>query len=441
MTQQSAARFVADFERVAASLPGAGRPGLDALRRDALERFARAGIPTRRDEEWKYTSLTALENASLTPARADDARAFTAATVDGLAFDGLDAHRLVFVNGRYVPSLSCLGELPAGATLATLGEALADAPAVLEPFLAPAPNATVFADLNTAFMTDGLCLQLARGTVVERPIHLVFIATGAGLAIHPRNLIVAAAGARATIIEHYAGGDAGYFTNALTQIAAADEASIEHYKLQEEGAHGLHIGGIHAAQARASRFTSHSIALGGALARTDITTSFDAEGCEATLDGLYVVAGRQHVDHHTRIDHAKPHGTSREHYRGVLDGNARGVFNGKVIVHPGAQKTDARQTNHNLLLSKAAEVDTKPQLEIYADDVKCSHGATVGQLDAAQLFYLRSRGIDAAVARSLLTHAFAREVIERIRLAPVRERLARLLFGRLPQGDLIRELT
>jgi Fe-S cluster assembly protein SufD len=203
----------------------------------------------------------------------------------------------------------------------------------------------------------------------------------------------------------------------------------------------FHIAGIHAAQAHGSRFLSHSIALGAALARNDISTTFDAEHCEATLNGLYVVRGRQHVDHHTRIDHLKPDGTSREYYRGLLDGASRGVFNGKVIVHPQAQRTDAHQINHNLLLSKDAEIDTKPQLEIYADDVKCTHGAAVGQLDDAQLFYLRSRGIDEVTARSLLIYAFARDVIERIRVASLRAVLEHTLLARLPEGDRIRELT
>ena len=210
--------------------------------------------------------------------------------------------------------------------------------------------------------------------------------------------------------------------------------------MQQEPARALHVGGIHAAQSRGSRLESHSIALGAALARNDITTSFDAEGCEAELNGLFLVRGRQHVDHHTRIDHAEPHGTSREYYKGIVDDAARGVFNGKVIVHPGAQKTNAQLSNHNLLLSKSAEVDTKPELSIDADDVKCTHGATVGQLDDNAMFYLRSRGIDEAMARALLTYAFAHDVIERVRVAPLRAMLERVLVERLPQGGRIREL-
>ena len=441
MTHASAEAFVADFARVSPTLPGAGAPWLARLRRDALDRFAASGIPTRREEEWKYTSLAALEKVAFSARTNGSERQVAPVEVAALAFHGMEGHRLVFVDGRYVPALSQPGRLPAGATLAPLAERLAEAPAALEPFLAPAPGATVFSDLNTAFMSDGLYLRLARGTVVADPIHVIFIATADGRMVHPRNLVVAAPGACATIIEHYAGGDAQYFTNAVTHIVEAEGASIEHYRMQQEGPHAVHVGAVHASQARGSRLHSRSIALGGALARADITTSFDGEGCEADLDGLYVAGGKQHVDHHTRVDHARPHGTSREHYRGVLDGTARAVFNGKVIVHPGAQKTDARQSNHNLLLSRGAEIDTKPQLEIYADDVKCTHGATVGQLDAGQLFYLRSRGVDEASARALLTHAFARAVIDRMSLAPVRARLERLLFSRLPGADLIPELS
>jgi len=230
-------------------------------------------------------------------------------------------------------------------------------------------------------------------------------------------------------------------TNCLTEVIAGENASIEHYKLQQESVKAFHVAGLHAAQSRDSRFTSHSIALGASLARVDISTRFEGEGCECTLNGLYVVGGRQHVDHHTRIDHAHPHGVSREYYRGVLDGAARGVFNGKVVVHPNAQQTDAQQSNHNLLLSQDAEVDTKPELEIYADDVKCTHGATVGQLDDTMLFYLRSRGVPKDVAKALLTYAFAHDVIGRMRLGSLRARLEQILLQRLPEGSRIREFV
>ncbi|HEX6634991.1 MAG TPA: Fe-S cluster assembly protein SufD [Usitatibacter sp.] len=432
MTVPSAAAFVADFERVAGSLPGAGCASLERLRREALARFAEHGIPTRTEEDWKYTRLVALEKAAF-PMACESAGLATRDDLRPLVIGDLGGHRLVFLDGRYAPALSAVGALPAGARLGSLADALHRAPETIEPFLRDRRHQTIFAALNTAFMADGLHLHLDRGAAIEEPIHVLYLTTPRGQAIHPRNLVVAGANSRATLVEHYAGtGEGPYFTNAVTQVFAAEGAAVEHYRIEQEGARAIHVGGVHASQARASRFLSHSVAFGGELARMDITTAFDGEGCEATLDGLYVAGGRQHVDHHTLVDHARPHGTSREHYRGVLDGTARGVFSGKIVVQPGAQRTDARQANHNLLLSVGAEVDTKPQLEIYADDVKCNHGATVGQLDAAQLFYLRSRGMDEAAARALLTHAFARDVIERIRVAALRSRLEKLLLARLP---------
>jgi Fe-S cluster assembly protein SufD len=443
MTTESRDRFVADFARVAATLPGAAAPWLVRLRRRALDRFAQSGLPTQRDEDWKYTSVAAVAKRPFAVLPAGSASDLvTAREIEALRFGGNPHHLLVFVDGRYAPTLSAIGDLPGGVTLGGFAEALDRAPAMLEPLLGDDRHHTIFAVLNTAFMADGLYLHLPRGTPLAEPIHALFISTANDAVAHPRNVIVAEEGTQACIVEHYAGlNDAGYLTNAVTQIFAAGNAAIAHYKLQQETPRALHVAGIHAAQNRASRLESHSVALGAVLARNDITTSFDAEGCEATLNGLYLVGGRQHVDHHTRIDHAQPHGTSREYYKGILDGASRGVFNGKVIVHPGAQRTDAHLANHNLLLSKAAEVDTKPQLEIDADDVKCTHGATVGQLDDAQMFYLRSRGVDEAMARSLLTFAFAHDVIERIRIAPLRVRLEQVLFAKLPQGERIRELA
>lgn len=438
---------LADFARTLATLPGARAPWLVRARSAALERFAASGFPGPRDEDWKYTSVAAIEkNAFVAVARDPKHPIHDAAAVARLALD--DAHLLVFIDGRHAPALSAPGRLPAGVTLQSLAEALERSPEALEPYLASDQGddqQTVFGALNTAFMADGAYLHLARGSVVERPIHLLFIATQAGAAgalISPRNLIVADDGAQATVIEHYAGSDgAVYLTNALTQIFAGANAAIEHYKLQQEAVQAFHVAGIHALQGRDSRLTSHSISLGAALARHDISTAFAATGCAATLNGLYLVGGRQHVDHHTRIDHRQPRGSSDEFYRGVLDGHSRAVFNGKVVVHPDAQKTHARQANHNLLLSPDAEVDSQPQLEIYADDVKCTHGATIGQLDENQLFYLRTRGVEETMARALLVHAFAHDLIERIRVASLRARLGDILLARLPQGQRIRELA
>lgn len=433
-------RLATEFAGVAATLPGRRAGWLPRLREKALDRFSAQGLPTTRHEEWKYTNVAALAKrpyavgVAAAPSSAIDVAPFT--------FAGLAPHLAVFVDGRFAPGLSRLGALPAGCTLGSLATVLDDDPDALQRALADDRAHTVFSALNTAFTADGLYLHLRRGVALDAPVHALFLATRDDVVAHPRNVIVAEGGAQALVVEHHAAaGGASYFTNAITQVYAEANAAVTHVKLQQEGARAFHVAGLHASQARASRFESQSIAFGAALSRADITTAFDDEGCEAHLSGLYLAAGRQHVDHHTRIDHAMPHGTSREYFKGVLDDGARGVFNGKVIVHPGAQKTDAHLANHNLLLSKSAEVDTKPELRIDADDVKCSHGATVGQLDENALFYLRSRAIDAGTARALLTYAFAHDVIERIRLAPLRAALEQVLFARLPQGERLRELA
>ena len=442
MKMQTTEHVLADFARIAIALPGARLPWLARARNAGLERFAQQGYPTARDEEWKYTSVVALEKQAFNATIGNGIDAAAEGLFRSLALDVQPGHLLVFVNGRHAPALSQIGKLPSGVALGSVADALERTPDMLEPYLADAGSQTVFGALNTAFMADGAWVHVPRGATIDEPVHLLFLTTAAGAAIHPRNVIVAEDGARATVIEHYAGiEDAAYFNNAVTQIFAAGNAVIEHYKLQQESARAFHIAGIHAQQLQASRFESHSVTLGAALARNDITTMFNAAGCDATLNGLYLIGRRQHADNHTCIDHAAPHGTSQEYYRGVLDGAARAVFNGKVIVRPGAQKTNARQANHNLLLSRDAEIDTKPQLEIHADDVQCTHGATIGQLDDTQLFYLRSRGIEEAMARNLLVHAFAYDVIERIRVQSLRGRLEQVLFARLPQGDLLRELT
>lgn len=434
--------YLADFERIAGALPGARVPWLDRLRRTALDDFAQQGFPTRRDEEWKYTSVAAFEKHafSASGASGDDADEVTA-LVARFMLEHDAAHLMVFHDGRYLARLSRSGKLPAGVTLSSLAEALNTQAEALRPYLMDEARQPAFAALNSAFMADGAYLHLTRGTALEAPLHLLFVATAPDAASHIRNLIVAEQGAQASVIEHYAGIDGSvYFTNAVTRIFAAGNAVIEHHKLQQEAVDAFHVAGIHAVQQRDSRFSSHSFTMGGALTRNDVSTVFDASGCDVTLNGLYLAGGRQHVDNHTRIDHRQPHGTSRENYRGVLDGLSHAVFNGKVIVHPGAQKTNAFQANHNLLLSRDAEIDTKPQLEIYADDVKCNHGATVGQLDETQLFYLRSRGIEQAVARNLLVHAFAHDVIEHIRIASLRTRLEQILLARLPQTESPMEL-
>lgn len=419
------------FVDIAPTLAGARLPWLARTRARAFERYATLGLPTLRDEDWKYTSVAALDKRAFSFAT-NSPDGVDPAQLASLALPG--CARLVFVNGRHAPALSQAGALPPGVEVGSLAAALATKPERFEAWLGADAPGTGFTALNAALWADGAYVELASGTVLAAPLQLLFLTTRADLAVCPRNLIHLGAGAQAEIIEQHVGPDeAAYFTNAFTEIVLERGATLSHSKLQQEGGRAWHIADIRATQGQDSRFTSRSFALGGLLSRCDLATRLDAEGGEATLLGLYLAEGRQHMDHHTRIDHAHPRGTSRQLYKGVLDGAARAVFNGKVIVHADAQHSDAQQSNRNLLLSPLAEVDTKPQLEIYADDVKCSHGATVGQLDAGQIFYLRTRGVDEASARALLTFAFAAEVVAKVGLPALRERLEALLRSRLPE--------
>ncbi|MDO8989470.1 MAG: Fe-S cluster assembly protein SufD [Sideroxyarcus sp.] len=429
------------LERIPLFLAGHDVPWVTRARQSAFARFAECGFPTRRDEEWKYTDVAAIaKRTSLAPDNIPpDPSSEAALFAWTLAQKG--THLMVFVNGHYSDELSALGELPKGVRAESLAEVLDGSADLSEAFFDREHEHGVFAALNNALMTDGAVLELAPGAVLEKPLYLLFISSGNGTADYPRNIIMAGEGARATVIEHYFGMmEAHNFTNALTQISLAARADLQHCKLLQEGNASYHIAGIHAEQAAGSRFVSQSFALGGRLARNDITSRLDGPECRCNFDGLYLLDGRQHADHHTRIDHCAPSCTSREYYRGILDGESHGVFNGKVVVHPGAIKTDAHQSNRNLLLSRQAEIDTKPQLEIFADDVKCTHGATVGHLDDDALFYLRTRGVDEESARSLLIYGFANDIVARVEAPDMRARIEHLVLDRLPQGDQIKEL-
>jgi len=429
------------LEHVPHMLAGHAIPWVLAARQSAFERFAAHGFPTRREEEWKYTDVSIIgRRSSLAPDHIPpDPSSEAKLLAWTLASEGL--YLMVFVNGHYAPGLSMTDDFPAGVRMASLANILENGADLPESYFDPQHENTIFAALNNAFATDGMVLDLSPGTVLKAPIYLLYIASGHGVAIYPRNIVVAGEGAQATVIEHYMGTlDAHNFTNAVTQISLSAHAEIEHCKLLQEGPAATHVAGIHAEQASDSHFISHSFALGGRLARNDITAQLLGKSCHCTMNGLYLLNERQHLDHHTRIDHIAPKCISREYYRGILDGESHGVFNGKVVVHPGANKTDAHQANHNLLLSRQAEVDTKPQLEIFADDVKCTHGATVGQLDDDGLFYLRSRGIDAELARSVLIYGFTNDIIGRVNMPELRTRIEHLVLERLPQGDQIKEL-
>ncbi|GAB2906502.1 Fe-S cluster assembly protein SufD [Paralcaligenes ginsengisoli] len=431
------ASWVAQFRGQAASSPGARAPWLAAGRQRAMERFADQGWPVAKHENWHHTSLATLQQQDFAaPATAVTARSL----LDNLRRDQV-GHWLVFVDGRHTPELSEIEALPAGARIDSLAAVLDRDAESIRPFFGTEQDGASTAALNLALACDGAVIRLARGVAVDAPIHLVFIASAQG-ASFPRNLIVAEANSQATIIEHYLGAEGAVtFTNAVTRSHLGAEARITHCKLQEEGEQAFHLAAIDAVQERGSVFVSHSLSFGARLARNDIATRFDGEGCETLLNGLYYADARRHVDHHTHIDHAHPHGTSREFYRGILDGSARGVFAGRIYVAQGADRTDAEQRSDSLLLSRLAEADTRPELEIYADDVKCAHGATVGQIDENSLFYLRSRGFDPAHARNLLTYAFAAETLARIGLDSLRLRAAVAMRRRLPGGEMLEELA
>jgi Fe-S cluster assembly protein SufD len=421
--------FLQSFESFSANGGAAAPETVRTLRLSAITRFETLGFPTTRNEDWHFTSVTPIAEARFAPL-AKPSGTVTAAQLAPFSFAGSDWHTLVFVNGRFDAALSRGAALPDGVRVLPLARAYDELPIFVEQHLGQIASfdAHTFTALNTAFINDGAVVHVAQDVEVTRPIHLLFVNDGGGAAAqgtaHPRNLIVLDAQAKATVIESYAGlADGAYFTNAVTEASIADGATLTHLKLQRESAQAFHVGTLDVRQARDSHLFSFSFATGAALSRTNIYTELRGEGCGATLNGLYLGDRDQHIDHQTRIEHFEPNCYSRELYKGILDGAAHGVFNGKVYVHPEAQKTDGKQTNNTLLLSEKAQIDTKPQLEIFADDVKCTHGATVGRLDETSLFYMKSRGINARTARELLTYAFAADVLETIELAEVREGL------------------
>jgi Fe-S cluster assembly protein SufD len=428
------------FHTLARTLPGAELGWLRSARRHAFERFEALRFPTTRHEEWKYTNVAPIAERPWRFASPRGGHVDVASIVGDLLLESADAC-LVFVNGRHVPKLSRTASMPEGVFVGSLTRALREMPERMEPLIARVTPGDGFAALNTAFLSDGYVVVVPEGCRIEGPLQMLFIADEAGLAMQPFNAVLAERGSHCAIVEQYVGiADDGYLTNGVTRVSAAHGAEVEHCRIQEEARRAFHVARLDVVQGAASQIRSHSFAFGGALSRVEIDVRFAGPDARAELGGLYVGRARQHLDHHTRIDHELPRCTSREHYRGVLDEGSHGVFDGRVIVHQGAQQTDAHLANKNLLLSRDAEIDTKPQLEIYADDVKCTHGATVGRLDEQQLFYLRARGMDEAVARATLVWAFARDVIDRVGVDSVRARLTKLLLARTPEAERIREL-
>jgi len=418
---------------------GEGPAWLPALRKRAFDRFSALGFPTTRDEDWHFTSVTPIAERTFKALRTEPTT-LTASAIQPWLVDP-EWHRMVFVNGRLEPALSQFTGLPAAVHVSTLSDALREEPEWVEQHLGSLAgfDRAAFTALNTAFMQDGIVVRVPKGEVVETPLHVLHIVDGKadGAALHPRLVVVAEPLAQVTLVESFVGLDkASYLMNAVAEVVVGNGARVDHYKVQRESTEAFHVGTVQVTQGRDSIFHSFSYAAGAALSRTNVYTRMTGEGGEARLNGMYMLDGVQHADHQTFVEHLAPSCASRELYKGILDGASHGVFNGKVYVDPIAQKTDGKQTNKALLLSDRARVDTKPQLEIFADDVKCTHGATIGRIDESALFYLQSRGIPVENARALLTYAFAAEALETIEVDALRLELERGVFERFTHTRL-----
>src|SRR5205809_3817495 len=425
--------YLAAFARQQKDAPAGAASWTRPIREAAIARFAGLGFPTVHQEEWRKTSVAPILKVPFRPQQNAVANGFTARAIERYTFEPWECTHLVFINGHYAPGLSRLRPFPAGVVVEPLAQALEKRRDQIEPHLARhADDRThAFAALNTAFMQDGAYVRVPDGTVLEEPLHLLFISTSPDgpVVSYPRNLFVAGKGSRLSVVESYVGPHHDvYFTDAVTEVVAGEDSAVDHYRLQRESEKAFHVGVLRADLGRYARLGSWNISLGGELVRTDLDTLLGAEGGEVRLDGLYIAGGAQHVDNPTLIDHASPGCTSHELYKGVLDDRSRGVFDGRIIVRQDAQKTDAHQTNRNLLVSENALVDSTPRLQILADDVKCTHAATIGQIDEDQVFYLRSRAISQETARNLLIQAFVSEVLHTMRIGPIRAGLECLLF-------------
>jgi Fe-S cluster assembly protein SufD len=495
-TKEKEGVYLSSFMELEARLAASAPSWLREIRRAAMESFAEKGFPTTRQEEWRNTNVAPIAAVPFQPAATTSERGHPARATAGrmpalrgvaslaerigqLPLADLGCPRLVFINGHFSKQLSTLEALPKGVKADSLAEALASDGKTLERHLtryAADYREHAFVTLNTAFLEDGAFLEIPRGMVLEKPVYLLYVSVPSGLPTvsYPRNLIIAGRESQATVVEGYIWGGTGtlaragaspeketgksasatvdtagasnfgpaevYFTNAVSEIALGEGAVLRYHRIQQESESAFHFGRLQFHQERSSNLATHSVATGGALVREEVNAVLDGEGAEATLAGLYVVNGRQHIDNQTTLDHAQPHCSSREVYKGVLDGESSAVFNGKIIVRKDAQKTDSKQSNKNLLLSEKAIIDTKPALEIYADDVKCTHGATIGQIDPEAIFYLRSRGIGRQEAREMLTFAFANDILERIKYEPLRARLREGLYARLAGGQRAEEV-
>jgi Fe-S cluster assembly protein SufD len=429
---------------------------LRRLREEGVAAFGRLGLPGPEDEEWRYTNVAPLASGTFAPApptapepeRAEERRRALAldARLGPFAFTARKRPQIVFVNGRYQAEWSSLEALPPGLTFEPLAAAVERRPHLLETHLGRAARVDEhpFVALNTAHLLDGAFVHVTKQTSVETPLTVFWVSTGPAAGVPPvltapRFLVVLEEGSRASVVEAFVGSGGATFTNAVTEASLAPNALLDHVKLQREGAETLHFGNARIVQQASSQSRSRVFSFGGKLVRNETAVLLDGEGAGTSLDGLFLASGAQHVDNHTLIDHARPHGASQEFYKGILDGSARGAFDGRIVVRPGARRTDAHQTNRNLILSDTALVDSKPQLEIYNNDVKCTHGSTTGRLDETALFYLRSRGLDEEAARSLLTFAFGSEIVERVSGSDLHPYLEASLLSWLSHANAVPE--
>lgn len=438
LTAPGTAHYVDQFERLQKSLPGQNLDWLEQQRRRDLERFSKVGFPTQRDEDWRYTPLrpitskafSAVSESALAGAPVID----SAVNLESFKIPALDSYQIIFIDGQHDSSQSAAGLAQAGVTIETMSSVLENQPQSIEKLLGSVLTSYNhgFTSLNNAFYKDGVVIRLAENAQLDKPIELVFLSQSEMMISQPRNLVVAEKNSKAQIIERYVSiGDSHTLTNSATEIILEQNAELDYHVVQTQSKSAYQVCGIWAKQAAGSRFSCRTITLGGALVRNDLRTELNGPKAHCDMFGVFNLTGKQHVDNHTTIAHNAEDCTSSELYKGVLDQRARGVFHGRIKVAPDAQKTDAQQTNNTLLLSPDAEIDTKPQLEIYADDVKCSHGATIGQIDESALFYLRSRGIDQTQARALLTYAFVHDVLNRINIEPLKQWLEQNLVDQL----------
>jgi Fe-S cluster assembly protein SufD len=438
MATESISRYVAEYPALAPELLGQNLPWLQRLRKAGLSKFSATGFPSPREEEWRYTNVSVIEKKLFAPSLSLSTR-----QVDGIWLKSLqlgDVWSAVLLNGHFSPELSNLDGLPEGIAITSVADALAKHPEMVEKYLGVAVKSEEhnLVAFNTAWFTDGIFVKIPAKQVLAKPIQLLHLVTEAEALASTRNLIIVDENAEASLIETFAGTDDAYLTDAVTELFAGQNSHVTLTKMQVESDKAYHFGGTYVKQAQNARFTHHNFAFGGLLARSDIHTDLD-QASECDLNGLYLGVKRQHLDNHTRINHLKPHAISREMYKGVLDDRARGVFQGRVIVAGDAQKTDSQMNNRNLLLSNDAEADTKPQLEIYADDVKCGHGVTVGQLDEKSIFYLQSRCIDEETARNMLTFAFANEMVDKIKIKSLHDQVLEQVLARFPQEGVQKE--